>query len=64
MARNGPAHAGEPGRGRPRDPAVDAAIRSATVGLLGEAGYARLTMDQVAARAGVSKYELVPALAE
>jgi AcrR family transcriptional regulator len=45
-------------RGRPRDPGVDAAIRAATVELLGEAGYARLTMDQVAARARVSKSSL------
>jgi AcrR family transcriptional regulator len=45
-------------RGRPRDPAVDAAIRSAALGLLAEVGYARLTMDQVAARAGVSKDSL------
>lgn len=61
------AQAGEPGpappsvraaRGRPRDPGVDAAIRAATVELLGEAGYARLTMDQVAARARVSKSSL------
>jgi AcrR family transcriptional regulator len=42
-------------RGRPRDPAVDAAILAAAVDLLAEAGYARLTMDQVAARAGVGK---------
>ena len=45
-------------RGRPRDPGVDVAIRAATVGLLGEIGYARLTMDEVAARAGVSKASL------
>jgi AcrR family transcriptional regulator len=45
-------------RGRPRDRSVDAAIRAATVELLGEAGYARLTMDQVAARAKVSKSSL------
>jgi AcrR family transcriptional regulator len=37
---------------------VDAAIRAATVELLGESGYARLTMDQVAARARVSKSSL------
>jgi AcrR family transcriptional regulator len=61
------AQAGKPGpaadparaaRGRPRDPGVDTAIRAATVELLGEAGYARLTMDQVAARARVSKSSL------
>jgi AcrR family transcriptional regulator len=45
-------------RGRPRDPGVDVAIRTATVGLLGEVGYARLTMDEVAIRAGVSKASL------
>jgi AcrR family transcriptional regulator len=37
---------------------VDGAIRAATVDLLGEIGYARLTMDEVAARAGVSKASL------
>lgn len=47
-----------PQRGRPRDPGVDAAILTAAMELLGEVGYARLTMDQVAARAGVSKASL------
>src|SRR5438132_12169584 len=42
-------------RGRPRDPEVDRAVLAAAVDLLAEAGYARLTMDQVAARAGVGK---------
>jgi AcrR family transcriptional regulator len=37
---------------------VDAAIRSATLDLLGEAGYAHLTMEQVATRAAVSKDSL------
>lgn len=45
-------------RGRPRDPGVDAAIRAAVVDLLAESGYARLTMDRVAARAHVSKSSL------
>jgi AcrR family transcriptional regulator len=45
-------------RGRPRDPGVDAAIRAATMDLLGEIGYARLTMDEVAVRAGVAKASL------
>jgi AcrR family transcriptional regulator len=54
----GPAAQARPARGRPRDPGVDAAIRAATVELLGEGGYARLTMDQVAARARVSKSSL------
>jgi AcrR family transcriptional regulator len=47
-----------PRRGRPRDPGVDASIRSATADLLGEVGYAQLTMDLVAERAGVSKPSL------
>jgi AcrR family transcriptional regulator len=45
-------------RGRPRDPGVDAAILAAAVDLLAEAGFARLTMDQVAARARVGKASL------
>jgi AcrR family transcriptional regulator len=46
---------GRQARGRPRDPAVDAAIKTATMELLGKVGYAQLTMEQVAARAKVSK---------
>ena len=42
-------------RGRPRDPGVDEAVLTAAVELLAEAGFARLTMEQVAARAGVGK---------
>jgi AcrR family transcriptional regulator len=45
-------------RRRPRDPKVDAAILTAAVDLLGEVGYARLTIDQVVARAGVGKASL------
>lgn len=41
--------------GRPRDGRVDAAIASAVLELLAEVGYARLTMGEVAARAGVGK---------
>jgi AcrR family transcriptional regulator len=44
-----------PTRGRPRDPAIDAAILSATRELLLETGYANLAMEAVAARAGISK---------
>ena len=67
MADSGLAPAGPPGvagrpararRGRPRDPGVDAAIRSAALDLLGEVGYGRLTMEQVAGRAKVSKDSL------
>ncbi len=41
--------------GRPRDPAVDRAILSATLELLGEHGYERMTIEAVARRAGVGK---------
>ncbi|MCZ7630320.1 MAG: TetR/AcrR family transcriptional regulator [Microthrixaceae bacterium] len=44
--------------GRPRDPAVDEAILAATASLLTEAGFEGLTVEQVAARAGVSKASL------
>lgn len=44
-----------PTRGRRRDPAIDVKIRAATRALLGEVGYGRLSMEAVAARAGVSK---------
>jgi len=43
------------GIGRPRDTHVDQAIALATRELLGEDGYAGLTVDAVAARAGVGK---------
>lgn len=42
-------------RGRPRDLAVDGAILVATITLLSEVGYARLTVAEVARRAQVSK---------
>ena len=42
-------------RGRPRDPEMDQAILRATIELLSEVGYARLTVAEVARRAGVSK---------
>jgi AcrR family transcriptional regulator len=41
--------------GRPRDPAVDEAILRAAAELLGESGYAKLTIDGVAQRAGVTR---------
>ena len=41
--------------GRPRDPKVDAAILSATLQLLATAGYEALTIEAVAAEAGVGK---------
>jgi AcrR family transcriptional regulator len=43
------------GPGRPRDPHVEAAIVQATLELIDEQGYARLTLEAVAARAGVGK---------
>ena len=42
-------------RGRPRDPALDEAILTATRELLLEVGYAAVTIEAVAARAGVGK---------
>jgi AcrR family transcriptional regulator len=40
--------------GRPRDPALDRAILSAAAGLLGELGYARMSLESVAATAGTT----------
>ncbi|WP_369137129.1 TetR-like C-terminal domain-containing protein [Modestobacter versicolor] len=51
-----PADGTRPGRGgRPRDPSRDGAIRAAILKVLAESGYAGLTMDAVAAAAGVGK---------
>ena len=44
--------------GRPRDPRLDDAITTATLELLADSGYAALTMEAVAARAGVGKATL------
>jgi AcrR family transcriptional regulator len=41
--------------GRPRDPRIDSAVLDATVELLGETGYASLSVDAIARRAGTSK---------
>ena len=45
-------------QGRPRDPRLDAAIVDATLQLLAEGGYTSLTMEAVAAVAGVGKATL------
>ncbi len=45
-------------RGRPRDARCDAALIDATAELLAEVGYDGLTMEAVAARAGVAKTTL------
>jgi AcrR family transcriptional regulator len=42
-------------RGRPRDPRRREAILAAAIALVGEIGYDRVTVDALAARAGVSK---------
>lgn len=47
-----------PRMGRPRDPSRDVAILDATLSLLAEGGYGALTMEAVAARAGVGKATL------
>lgn len=44
--------------GRPRDASRDAAIATAALEVLAEHGYERMTMDQVAARAGAGKATL------
>ena len=41
--------------GRPRDPRIDDAVLRATVELLGKSGYADLSVDAIARRAGTSK---------
>lgn len=41
--------------GRPRDPRIDGAVLAATVELLGETGYAALSVDAIARRAVTSK---------
>ena len=44
--------------GRPRDPKLDAAITGATLELLADIGFAALTIEAVASRAGVGKATL------
>src|SRR4051795_11981162 len=41
--------------GRPRDPRIDDSVLRATVELLGASGYADLSVDAIAKRAGTSK---------
>ncbi len=41
--------------GRPRDPRIEGAVLEATVELLGETGYAALSVDAIARRAATSK---------
>ena len=41
--------------GRPRDPRIDYAVLRATVQLIGKTGYADLSVDAIARRAGTSK---------
>jgi AcrR family transcriptional regulator len=44
-----------PRRGRPRDPALDERILEQLLALLASDGYARLNLDELAARSGVAK---------
>ncbi len=46
--------AGERARGRPRDSRIDGAVLDATIELLAEVGYQRLTIPGVAVRAGTT----------
>jgi len=50
-----PVPAPNPARGRPRDPQRRQAILRATLELLAELGYDRMSVEAIAARAGVSK---------
>ena len=47
--------AGEPRVGRPRDRHIDVAVLDAALAVLADAGYNRLTLEQVARRAGTTK---------
>ncbi len=58
MTRDPAGDQGAPARGRPRDARSHAAILKATLNLLNELGYQRLTMEGVAKRAGVGKATL------
>jgi AcrR family transcriptional regulator len=44
----------QPKAGRPRDPALDRAILSAAARQLGESGYARMSLESIAAAAGTT----------
>jgi AcrR family transcriptional regulator len=50
-----PTAAQAPRAGRPRDPGIDVAVLKATLALLDESGYSRLTLEEVARRAGTTK---------
>jgi AcrR family transcriptional regulator len=52
-ARDVSAH--PPRVGRPRDTHIDAAVLEATLATLGESGYGRLALEEVARRAGTTK---------
>jgi AcrR family transcriptional regulator len=41
--------------GRPRSPEIDTAVLDATLAVLGESGYARFNLEEVARRAGTTK---------
>src|SRR5215212_4227061 len=52
-ARDVSAH--QPRVGRPRDTHIDAAVLEATLATLGESGYGRLALEEVARAAGTTK---------
>jgi AcrR family transcriptional regulator len=55
VARTSDPSAREARVGRPRDPQIDSAVLDATVAVLNESGYGRLTLEEVARRAGTTK---------
>ncbi|AEF39159.1 TetR/AcrR family transcriptional regulator [Hoyosella subflava] len=48
-------HSGETAVGRPRDPQLDDAILRAALAVLDETGYAKLSLEEVARRAGTTR---------
>lgn len=50
-----PARKGVPSTGRPRDRHIDSAVLDATLEVLDEAGYAALSLEEVARRAGTTR---------
>jgi AcrR family transcriptional regulator len=45
----------KPARGRPADPAIDEQLRRATLEVLAEDGWRGVTIDRIAARAGIAR---------
>ncbi|HEX9370778.1 MAG TPA: TetR/AcrR family transcriptional regulator [Roseiflexaceae bacterium] len=55
MSAHPESHPSERGPGRPREPEVDQRILDAALRLMAQGGYVRMSMDAIAAEAGVTK---------